>query len=135
MGRRSAIAALSLLLCLVATGPALAVTLFQSPSRNIGCAIGNGGVRCDIGERSWRPPPKPSWCPVDWGFGLSVARRGRGRFICAGDTVRGMGRRLAYGRSIRRGRFECTSRTNGMRCINRRNGHGFKLSRERARRF
>jgi hypothetical protein len=110
-------------------------TGFQSPSGNIGCVIGRGGARCDIRNRDWRPPPKPASCRLDWGFGLTVERRGRGRFVCAGDTTLGQGRRLAYGDAIRRGRFRCISRRSGMRCVNRRNGHGFNLSRQRARRF
>ncbi|HEV2873751.1 MAG TPA: DUF6636 domain-containing protein [Thermoleophilaceae bacterium] len=115
---------------------ASAITFFQSPSGNIGCAIGKGsGVRCDISERDWQPPPKPAACRLDWGHALGVNRRGAGHFICAGDTTLGQGRRLAYGKAIRRGRFRCVSRRSGMRCANRRNGHGFSLSRERARRF
>jgi hypothetical protein len=39
---------------------------------------------------------------------------------------------LAYRKSIRRGRFECTSRRNGMRCVNLRTDHGFKLARRKA---
>jgi hypothetical protein len=111
-------------------------TGFQSPSGNIGCVIGRrGGVRCDIRNRDWNPPPRPASCQLDWGFGLTVGLKGRGRFVCAGDTTLGQGRRLAYGKAIRRGRFRCISRRSGMRCVNRRNGHGFALSRERARRF
>jgi hypothetical protein len=111
-------------------------TGFQSPSGNIGCVIGRrGGVRCDIRNRDWSPPPKPASCMLDWGFGLTVGRRGRGSFVCAGDTTLGQGRRLAYGDAIRRGRFRCVSRRSGVRCTNRRNGHGFSLSRQRARRF
>jgi hypothetical protein len=108
---------------------------FQSPSGNIGCVIGRSGARCDIRNRNWRPPPKPASCQLDWGFGLTVERRGRGRFVCAGDTTLGQGRRLAYGDTIRRGRFRCVSRRRGMRCVNRFTRHGFTLSRERARRF
>ena len=119
-----------------ASGQADTFTQFQSPSGNIGCAIGRqGGVRCDIRNRDWSPPPRPASCMLDWGFGLTLERRGRARFVCAGDTVLGQGRRLAYGESIRRGRFRCVSRQTGMRCVNRRNGHGFVLSRQRARRF
>jgi hypothetical protein len=115
---------------------ASAITSFQSPSGNIGCAIDRqSGVRCDIRDRDWRPPPKPASCELDWGHGLEVGRRGRGHFVCAGDTTLGQGRRLGYGKAIRRGRFRCVSRRSGMRCVNRRNGHGFALSRERARRF
>jgi len=36
---------------------------FQSPTRNIGCVIVGGTARCDIGSRSWSPPPRPSDCP------------------------------------------------------------------------
>lgn len=116
--------------------PATAAAVgFQSPSRNIGCMMDTSGVRCDIRERSWSPPPKPSSCELDWGQGLVVGRSGRGRFVCAGDTAAGDGRRLAFGTSIRRGRFSCSSSTAGIRCVNRRNGHGFFLSRQRARRF
>jgi hypothetical protein len=115
---------------------AAADTFFESPSGNIGCVISaKSGVRCDIRERDWRPPPKPRSCPVDWGNGVSVARRGAGRYTCAGDTVFSDGQALRYGRSILRGRFRCTSRRSGMRCINRRSAHGFRLSRQRVRLF
>jgi hypothetical protein len=120
---------------LAAAGPAHAA-FFQSPSGNIGCALTKKAVRCDIGQRSWKPPPKPTSCPVDWGNGVTLARRGRAQFTCAGDTVfHPDARTLPYGKAIRRGRFRCVSRKSGMRCRNRRNGHGFLLSRERVRRF
>jgi hypothetical protein len=135
IARRLGALAVALFLSLGSAAEADAVRFFQSPSANIGCGIDRQRVRCDIRERDWRPPPKPSSCPVDWGQGLTLGPRGRARFVCAGDTMLGAGRRLRYGRSIRRGRFRCTSRRTGMRCVNRRNGHGFHLSRERARRF
>lgn len=65
---------------------------------------------------------------------MVVNLRGKGRLTCVNDAVLA-GRMLAYGDSIRRGRFRCTSRRSRMRCVNARNGHGFKLSRELARRF
>lgn len=108
---------------------------FQSPSGNIGCYITKGSVRCDIAEHSWPTPPKPRSCTVDYGYGLAVGKRGKGGFICAGDTTLHQGPVLAYGEKIRRGRFRCKSRTDGMRCVNRRNGHGFHLSRSFAKRF
>jgi uncharacterized protein DUF6636 len=127
--------AMALMLSAGAT-QASALSFFQSPSENIGCAIGKrSGVRCDIRERDWRPPARPPSCQLDWGNGLVVGRRGRGHFTCAGDTTLGQGPHLGYGESIRRGRFRCVSRRSGMRCVNRRNGHGFSLSRQRARRF
>ena len=33
---------------------------FKTPSGNIGCAMGGGAVRCDIKQKSWEAPPKPS---------------------------------------------------------------------------
>jgi hypothetical protein len=113
--------------------PAHAITFFESPSHNIGCGLSaKSGVRCDIREHTWKPPPKPQWCDVDWGSGLAVGGRGNGHFVCAGDTVFGGKRVLAYRDSIRRGRYQCTSRRNGVRCVNLRNDHGFKLARRKA---
>ena len=120
---------------LVTAAPASAATFFKSPSGNIGCVISKSVARCDIRAKAWEPPPRPASCPVDWANGLVVNRRGRGRFTCAGDTVFGGQRVLTYGTSIRRGRFQCTSRRNGMRCVNLRNDHGFKLARRAARWF
>jgi len=134
LGRGAAVSAAVGVLALVGAAQASAVS-FSSPSRNIGCVLDRTGVRCDIAQRSWRPPPKPSSCPLDWGNGLSVGRRGKARFTCAGDTVLGSRRTLRYGRAIRRGRFRCVSRRKAMRCVNRRTGHGFALSRQAARRF
>jgi hypothetical protein len=128
-------AVLALLASLVVAAPAGAATFFESPSHNIGCAISKSGARCDIREHAWKPPPKPRSCPVDWGFGLTVARRGFARWVCAGDTVFGGKRVLAYRKSIRRGRFTCTSRRDGVRCVNTRNEHGFKLGRRLVRWF
>jgi hypothetical protein len=120
---------------LCTAGSASAATFFETPSHNIGCAISKSGVRCDIRVREWEPPPKPAWCPVDWGNGMRVGRRGVARFVCAGDTVLGGERVLRYGSAIRRGRFRCASRRKSIRCVNVRNGHGFKLARRSARWF
>ena len=122
-------------LALVPASAAAAPVSFQSPSGNIGCYMDRNGVRCDIAEHTWPTPPKPAWCEVDYGFGLFVGKRRRATLLCAGDTTLHQGRVLAYGRSVRRGRFRCRSRTDGMRCVNRRNGHGFFLSRDRVSRF
>ena len=117
----------------VLAAPAGAATFFESPSHNIGCAISaKEGVRCDIRVHTWKPPPKPSGCELDWGNGLAVGLHGNGRWVCAGDTVFGGKVVLGYRKSIKRGRYECTSRRNGMRCINVRNEHGFTLARRKA---
>lgn len=112
---------------------------FQSPSKNIGCVIvkgpGGRGARCDIRNHTWQAPPKPRSCHLDWGNGLEVGARGKGRFVCAGDTVLGQGRVLPYGKRIRFGGFKCGSKPSGIRCFNRHTHHGFKLSRTVAKRF
>jgi hypothetical protein len=131
LGLAAAVAA-----ALALAAPASAVTFFETPSHNIGCVLGGKiGARCDIREHTWTPPPKPASCPVDWGFGLTVGRQGVARWVCAGDTVFGGKRVLGYRKSIVRGRFKCTSYRNGVRCVNTRNGHGFKLARRAARWF
>jgi hypothetical protein len=132
---RSLVVLAAVTVSLLAASPASAASFFESPSGNIKCVIDkSSGVRCDIRERDWKPPPKPPWCPVDWGNGLEVSARGRARFTCAGDAVP-EGRALAYGDAIRRGRYRCRSRRAGMRCVNLRTSRGFVLSRARARRF
>ena len=116
-----------------------ALRLFQSPSGNIGCAMTSDelgvDVRCDIGVRSWTAPPKPASCDLDWGQGVFVAGHGKAGYVCAGDTTLHQGGRLAYGKSIGLGHLRCTSRTSGVTCTNRSDGHGFTLSRQRVRLF
>lgn len=129
----AAAAALAATLALAA--PAGAATFFENPKRNIGCVISKSGARCDVRVRTWEPPPPSEPCPVDWGNGLEVGRRGVATFTCAGDTVLGGKRVLGYRESIERGRYRCTSYRNGVRCVNKRNGHGFKIARRYARWF
>lgn len=130
----------SLLLAVVlvasAAAPASAFTGFRSPSANIGCYIdGATGVRCDIARRDWPLPPRPASCDLDYGQGVSLGRKGRARFVCAGDTALGPTRVLGYGRRIRRGDYTCASSSRGIACTNRRTRHGFVLSRQRYRLF
>jgi hypothetical protein len=116
-------------LALVGAAPAEAgLVLFHSPSGNIGCSLAGYGARCDVDQHSWTPPPKPASCDLDWGGGVGVSRHGKADYTCAGDTTLHQGNTLAYGASVQRGRFRCKSLTSGVRCVNRRNKHGFKVS-------
>src|SRR5262249_54301678 len=128
---RGAFAAIIALLVLAAGGAlaessdAMEPTVYlQSPSHNIACVIVSSGVRCDIRHYSWPVPPKPKSCEFDYGGGLSLNKKGKGYYNCVSDTVLGMGKVLPYGRTRSLGRFRCTSKKSGMRCVNRRNGHG-----------
>ena len=60
---------------------------FTSPSGNIGCILADGTVRCDVAERDWAPPPRPSDCPdfTDYGQGITLGTTGRASFVCAGS--------------------------------------------------
>ena len=103
---------------------------FRSPSGNIGCAMFEGGARCDIRDREWSPPPRPASCPdeVDFGQGLSVAHDGSASFVCAGDTALDpTGTPLGYGEVSEVGGTQCISRSEGITCANHA-GHGFFIS-------
>ncbi len=133
------IAAIGLLGPASAAGSGYRVWMFHAPGGNIACAMATGGpegsVRCDIARRSWKAPAKPRSCPLDYGNGLIVGNRGRAKFTCAGDTILGQGKVLAVGRVAKLGPFRCKSLSGAVRCVNRKTGHGFKLSRRVARRF
>lgn len=105
------------------------LTLFSTPSGNIGCAMDVGYVRCDIRERSWEPPPEPADCELDYGQGIELGEDGKASFICAGDTTLGAEEVLDYGETSRVGAFRCVSAAAGITC-QADSGHGFFLSKQ-----
>ena len=108
---------------------------FVSPSHNIGCAITDTLVRCDIRQKSYREPAQPSSCTLDYGQSLAVGLDGPAEFACVGDTVLGAHQILPYNSSTEVGNFGCTSRETGMTCYNLSTRHGFLISREIANVF
>ncbi len=118
----------------IAAAPA-AAGVFQTPSKNIACAVEKWGVRCDIAKKDWSPPPKPRSCRFDWGTGLSLPKNGRAFINCTSDTLLGSGRTLDYGSSMSKGHFKCTSRRSGVRCANTDSGRGFTISKQAYTRF
>jgi hypothetical protein len=103
---------------------------FRSPSGNIGCAMFEGGARCDIRKREWSPPPHPASCSeeVDFGQGLTVSHDGKASFVCAGDTTLDpSATALEYGEASELGGTICMSRSEGITCANHA-GHGFFIS-------
>ena len=126
--RRLLIAALAAALLAVCAAPAFARTKsFQTPSHNIYCLYmstqGPGPwIRCDVRSLN------------DVGF--RVDRKHKGRRIHITDSVFTPGAKvLHYGKSLRVGPFTCTSRTSGLTCRSRASGHGFKISRQKQKRF
>lgn len=131
-------------LAFVALGPILAAASahadergFRSPSGNIHCAPEDGGLRCDVAERTFRPPqPRPRDCPLDYGGAVWMTPRGAASVMCAGDTILDPRRPvLPYGTAWKAaGGFECSSSPAGVRCANAA-GRGWELSRDRLRLF
>jgi hypothetical protein len=109
---------------------------FTSPSKNIGCLLSDDLLRCDIEERNWSPPPRPTDCPdfTGYGQGISLHPTGSAQFVCAGDTAMGGGPVLPYGQYQAGGGMSCNSEPSGMRCSNS-DGHGFTISRDAYRLF
>lgn len=104
--------------------------LFATPSGNIGCALSADNVRCDIGDRTWTAPPKPSTCQLDYGNGLVLSGSGAA-VSCAGDTLlHATTNVLAYGHGLRDGLMQCVSQSSGVRCDDLGTGHGFTLAKE-----
>jgi hypothetical protein len=118
------------------------VTLFRTPSGNIGCAFSEGfsgdatpTIRCDIRSRLVPKPAPPKGCQLDSGDSLAITRFGRAFLVCHGDTaIDPHARVLAYGHYFRRDGVGCVSRSVGITCTNAR-GHGFFLSRQSWRTF
>lgn len=102
---------------------------FVTPSKNIGCVLSAESARCDIAKKSWKAPPKPDDCDLDWGNGVAVGGDGEASIVCAGDTVLGGSQTLPYGDAVRVGDYVCASSQAGVRCTNEPSGHGFSLSR------
>jgi hypothetical protein len=139
--RAGLLLAAAVVAALAATGGAPAArsgfASFRTPSGNIGCVYSTGPayLRCDIRSGLEPKPSRPAGCDLDWGDSVSLARLGRTRVVCHGDTAILPGSRiLRYGHTWTRGPFTCVSRTNGLTCDNAA-GRGFFLSRQSWRRF
>lgn len=110
-------------------GPATATRQFTLPSKNIGCLVTAESARCDINEKTWKPPAKPADCQQAWGNALTVTAQAA-TLTCAGDTVMGSTEILAYGKAVQVADFVCTSASSGVRCTHAPSGHGFTLARQ-----
>ena len=108
--------------------PVVDEATFQTPSANITCHLTSSVVRCDIGRKTWRPPPKPADCKLAWGNGLFLDTD-RAGLTCAGDTLLGAATEtLAYGTGRQAGDIRCESAASGLTCRNDKSGHGFTLA-------
>jgi hypothetical protein len=108
--------------------PAILTTrAFRMPSRNIGCALTGGDLRCDI--LSGLKPEPDRGCELDW-VGLVLPAAGAPEPLCAGDTIYDQSAPiLAYGAMWHGAQIWCESQKTGLDCINR-TGGSFRLARE-----
>ena len=133
---------------------------FLSPSGNVACLLADeppqpATVRCEISQHTWKAPPQPSSCHLDWGSYFFLYNTAG--FACVGDTVRGarpfnpasppvwyqpgvdtlvavnggQGIGLGYGRTLVAGPLRCSSSAQGISCRNMRTGASLFLSRDR----
>ncbi len=118
--KRAALLAVIVAALAPATASAFKLRIFHTPGGNIGCSLifgrgsGGGGIRCDIAQPLLEIPPKPKWCDVDYGNGLTVGAHRKAQFVCAGDTVLHQGRKLAVGGVMKLG--PTSARASGAPC-------------------
>jgi hypothetical protein len=110
---------------------------FRSPSGRILCAVRDsdggdpGSARCDVIDNTWKNPPKPAGCELDWGSSVTVTQgAGKARFACVGDVATDGPAALGYGKAVLLGSILCISRTTGVECLTvDGSNHGFRVSR------
>lgn len=135
----------TLKLALLATTAAVAATMgstataqagdsyaFRSPSGNIGCKMGTGGVMCQIKDYTWFIPR-----PLDYTMGGKGNRflLDRGGAPIAGEwhshhEFPDGAATLDYGQSRTLGSITCGSEPSGMTCTDSGTGHFFRVSRD-----
>jgi hypothetical protein len=110
-------------------GPDVTSSEFITPSGNIWCEVEEPWLNCNIGS-GLNPEPSAEFCGADWA-GLFIEP---GRFAgpaCSGDqapTVSPDALVLEYGQTWKHGQVRCTSRSTGLRCVDK-SGYGFTLAR------
>src|SRR4026208_1063666 len=62
---------------------------FQTPSKNIACALYDNVLRCDLRESTAPIPPHPKDCELDWGHAFEMGVKGAASRACAWDTIAG----------------------------------------------
>jgi hypothetical protein len=108
---------------------------FQTPNERVGCMVNGQGARCDVRKPNWEAPPPPANCELDYGQGVFVGRKGAADYVCAGDTTLDPDADvLRSGKKVKAGRFKCKNKgRNSIKCINKRTGAGFVVSRRSVR--
>lgn len=92
-------------------------------------------VRCDVLTHTWTAPAsaRPRDCMGDYGSSVGIVNA-KAIFLCVSDAI-GRPPVLPYGSGYDVGTERCVSTIVGMRCVDRRSGHGFLVSRQVAHVF
>lgn len=122
-----------------ATAARDSLTTFKAPGGLISCAISvpsrysDSLVRCDIRTGLNPHVRRPKGCHYDFGSTLELRGTGKAFPGCVSDAISPVKQTLAYGSSLRRGPFICSSARAGLTCRNKQ-GHGFFMSKTRWKR-
>ena len=143
--KRTAAAAVSLALAAMALqlmGPSTAISradpyeAFQSPSRNVYCAIGHlydtAYAECEVADHTWAAPPRPATdCTGTYGDRIILPAGVAPVWRCHSTTLKDDGVAvLGYGGVREVDTISCASEGAGMRCTDSATGHYFVLSRD-----
>jgi hypothetical protein len=121
--------------------------LFRSPTGNINCAYfpADGDVfpvatvSCEVLRFTGTPAKRPNDCDLDGVASATLTARNAPAALwsCQGDTIAGGPDTptLAYGKSITRNVFRCSSSSAGIRCDNIVTKRGFQVSSRSVTRF
>jgi hypothetical protein len=109
--------------------------LFQSPSGNVQCNMGSADgttwAACEIHDRTWATPPRPTPCVGSFGNRISMSTGSAPEMTCHTDSLMGNGYpTLQYGQTRSLNSISCASELPGMACTDSSTGHYFRLSRD-----
>lgn len=106
-----------------------AAASFQLPSGNISCTVSDEGATCTIASFTYSPPAVAG-CTGQTGHLVVLSDEGVQTPCVEGATpqVTGTLEQLAYGSSVTRGDYCCTSGTDGATCVQVSTGTGFRLA-------
>lgn len=127
-----AITAVALTMGPTATAQADDSDAFRSPSGNIGCKMGTGGVMCEIKDYTWLIPRPPDYTMGGKGNRFLLDRGGTpiaGEWHSDHEFPDGAPT-LGYGQSRALGSITCDSEPSGMTCTDSSTGHFFRVSRD-----
>lgn len=125
------------LAALVATpAPARAETYyrFQSPSGDIGCAMGSLGNKafasCEVIDHASAAPPRDR-CEGNWGDRITLNQGTPPTLVCSPDALRTSDLpALSFGSAWPVNTISCVSEPTGITCTDAATGHYFRVSRD-----